>query len=385
MYARVFYSKNPVLELAIEETIIRYKNHSRSWDKKGFDFVVAAYDPNIYPYDSHVIEVFDNYFGKNRWLAFHSVASFANAKTVESGFVALFLKFTSKGKVHVRTFNGLNSNYTSLVKETANYLTKHREDLNVAITTFSGGLPGFFIESLQNRLDFFPNLIGGVASGIETQRRIIDFIYTSEGIVEDGFAIISFTNVKHAFGVAFGHSLVGPIYQITDAKRNYIKEIEGRPAVELLKVLFKGLEDKLPELFWYTPIVILDETTEDIALLRSYQKEEGGYLYFYGPIKKGWRFRFAFAHKDRLLEADLKEALNIRRKLNNVELAFNFSCLHRQYLLENKYREEAKIYSSILNAPLFGFFTLGEIGPDKRGHKLRYYNETSLVVGLKEV
>ena len=67
-------------------------------------------------------------------------------------------------------------------------------------------------------------------------------------------------------------------------------------------------------------------------------------------------------------------------------ISFNsFSCIAREYILANKQKEEVKIYYKIFKAPLFGFFTYGEIGPDKMHKKLKLYNETSLILAIKEL
>jgi hypothetical protein len=89
--------------------------------------------------------------------------------------------------------------------------------------------------------------------------------------------------------------------------------------------------------------------------------------------------------KENLLRADIEEALKVQKALNNIELGFNFSCVGRQYIMEDLHREEAKNYASIFNAPLFGFFTFGEIGPDRYHKRLKYYNQTSVVVGVREL
>jgi hypothetical protein len=85
-----------------------------------------------------------------------------------------------------------------------------------------------------------------------------------------------------------------------------------------------------------------------------------------------------------LLEADVKSAERVLDLMPEVDLAFNFSCIARQYTLDTRQHEEALVYSTHLNAPLFGFFTFGEIGPDKKHTGLKFYNETSLLTGIKE-
>jgi hypothetical protein len=74
----------------------------------------------------------------------------------------------------------------------------------------------------------------------------------------------------------------------------------------------------------------------------------------------------------------------IKSIINYPEFAINFSCIARQYVLEDKQNQESEIYTSVLNCPLFGFFTFGEIGPDKYYKKLNLYNETSLLLAVKE-
>ncbi len=379
MLARVLYSSIPVFRLAVEEILEKLKGFS-------FDFAVVAFDPNRYVIDESVVLTLDDLVGKERWLAFHSVASFANHETVEGGVVALFMKFQRKGKLKLRSFKRLSERYGEIKNDLRRYLHLHRKDLNIIISTLSRGLPGFLVEELSFE-GKVPTLVGGVASGIPEKG--IDYIYTSEGIIDDGFAVISFKNVAFSYGIAFGYEFLGPIYRITDADKNAVLEVDNEP-IELLKSkLLKGLEEDAPEILWYIPWVILDETTESINVLRTPKDfvNQGGKvaLEFYGPIREGWRFRFAFADKHRLLETDTKEAIVVKKRMPpGVDLVFNFSCVVRQFLLEDLYKKEAETYASVFNAPLFGFFTWGEIGPNRKGTELKYYNQTSLIVALRE-
>jgi len=72
------------------------------------------------------------------------------------------------------------------------------------------------------------------------------------------------------------------------------------------------------------------------------------------------------------------------KHLKKPDIIFNFSCIARQYVLADKQKSELEVYLNRFDAPLFGFFTFGEIGPDKAYKKLKLYNETSLIVGIKE-
>ena len=389
MLARVYYSKVPVLRFAVED-VLEQLIEDRFYRYKDFDLAIVSLSPKVYPIDGRTVETFDEYFGRDKWIAFHSITSFANEKTVEDALVVLFIKFTSGGHYHIYTAKRLTQNYENLLKETAEYLNQYakKNTLNLIFATFSQGRSGFFIEDLGRYLRNTVNVIGGVASGIELPSLgTITYIYTSDGIVKDGFAILTLENVEYSFGLAFGYRILGPVYTITRAETNRVLEIDHESVEGVLKKLSKGISERDIKVFWYSPIVILDEKEGWVSILRSFKHipPDKSYIEFYGPIKEGWKFRFSFGLKEELLKADTEEAIKVQKALGDVELGFNFSCVARQFVLEDLHEEEAKRYSSIFNAPLFGFFTLGEIGPDRTMKKLKYYNQTSVVVGVREL
>jgi len=61
---------------------------------------------------------------------------------------------------------------------------------------------------------------------------------------------------------------------------------------------------------------------------------------------------------------------------------FDFSCIARQYILKEKANDELEIFIEQINAPLFGFFTFGEIKNIKKNVVL--FNQTSLIAGVRE-
>ncbi len=369
---------------------MRYFKNDPFFPYDDFDIALIALSPGVYPSDERVLETFNEYFGKNRWLAFHSLTSFANNLTLDGALVALFIKFERKGSFEIFSANGLRCHYKSLLDKTARYLRRNRtKALNILFSTFSDGLIGFFIEDLSEKIDWDGNIIGGVASGLSrADGKTITHIYTSEGIIDDGFAILSLKEVAFSFGIAFGYTIMGPVYTITRAKRNRIYEINNEPVKPLIEKLTNGLENIDERNLWYIPIVVLDGKDEGlVSILRSFKSfaPDRSYIEFWGPIREGWKFRFSFALKEKLLEADIEEALKIQRTLKKVELGLNFSCVARQYIMEDLHTAEAERYAAIFNAPLFGAFTFGEIGPDKNFRRLKYYNQTSVVVGIREL
>ena len=149
--------------------------------------------------------------------------------------------------------------------------------------------------------------------------------------------------------------------------------------------LLRNMKSRKIQNLWYSPIVILDDNDGMVDVVRTFKDfKEGEYVEFFGPVKTKENIKLSFATEDMLIESDKKEANKIKNELTHIELGFNFSCIARQYALGNKQKEETKIYAEAFNAPIFGFFTFGEIGLNKSFDTLKFYNQTSLICGLKE-
>lgn len=185
--------------------------------------------------------------------------------------------------------------------------------------------------------------------------------------------------------VSLGFKPVGVSYTVSEASENRVSAIDdNRSLVYTINKLTRNIPDFEMRHLWYCPIVLLDENDGYVSVVRTFKEMHKDSVEFFGPIKVGSRFKLSYAEPSNLLEADVKSAEKILHSMPQCDLAFNFSCIARQYALEERQHEEAMVYSTLLNAPLFGFFTFGEIGPDKKQTGLKFYNETSLLAGIKE-
>ena len=130
---------------------------------------------------------------------------------------------------------------------------------------------------------------------------------------------------------------------------------------------------------WYSPIVILNKEKKVVRTFKSIK--DGEYVEFFGPVPQKAEVKLSFAVDSMLLEEDKKVANLVKQKLTNIELAFNFSCIAREFILGDFREKESEEYTNILNSSLFGFFTFGEVaGSDT----LDFHNQTSVLVGIKE-
>jgi len=178
---------------------------------------------------------------------------------------------------------------------------------------------------------------------------------------------------------------IGPIYDVNLSKDDRIYVSEYMDASLIAKRLLNGMGDENIQNLWFSPIVILDDKDGEVDVVRTFKGfKEGEYVEFFGPVPNNSKIKLSFATEDMLIENDKVEANKIKNDMNEIELGFNFSCIARQFALGKRKEEETKIYSEIFNAPIFGFFTFGEIGMDKNFDIFKFYNQTSLICGLKE-
>lgn len=377
MIVNIFYSEKDALIFALEDL---QKQLNKEFDD--FDFLIFSFHPK---YNYNDINYFVNkIFKTDKWIGFHSIDSFSDDKII-MGIVVLAIKFENDAKID--TFSIENIDEKEALGKTADFLNKNKEKLNLIIGNLCDDKIGFFIEDLSRKLTYSPinNIVGGIASGFKENNEVLTYIFTPQKIIKNGLIILSLSRVDFEIGIALGFKPYGVTYEIKKAEDCKIYTVDDDKSFSyIVQNLLKGINNFKIEYLWYCPINILDDKEGYVATLRTPKALIKDYVEFFGPVKKGQKFKFSFAENDELLEESKKIAVNIKNKISHPDLLLNFSCVARQYVLEDKKEEENKIYINILNNHLFGFFTFGEIGPDKFYKSLKFYNETSLLVAIKE-
>lgn len=377
MKSRVYYSKHLDIELAYDEISNRAKKEFDS-----YDFVIIAVSP-IYEMDK-LLEITEERF-KSKYVMFHAVDAFCNEDIIE-GIVALFIKFEREGDIELFYQDNVSTNTQKALDETISYLQKHntKDSFHIMITGECNKTIASFISQIgQSNLDLH-NIQGGVSSGIEENEQIIAYQFCDNKIIKDGFIIVTFKNIVSYNSISMGFTPVGINYTITKSDIDSIYTLDYSPISEIVKRLVDGIEDFEFEYLYYTPLVILDESDEELLTLRTFRRMEDEYVKVWGNVKNGQKVRLAYGESETLLDADKESANRVWESLPNPELILNFSCIARRYVLEESFERENSIYIERFNAPLFGFFTFGEIGNSSNKHSLQFFNETSLLSVLKE-
>jgi len=384
--ARIYSSENEVFRFALEDI---YNQAEKDVHFKGFDFIILSVSP-VYPVEDMNFQVKKIYgIDGDKFLAFHSINNIFN-REILSGVTACFIKFEREGKINTFPANGVSEfESNGLVKKTADFLKDRKDNLNVIFAGLSNGKFAFFLDRLNEELEGnCRNIFGGVSSGYESRGDVLTYQFHSDKVIDDGFVILSFENVDYSSGIALGFEPVGPIYEVTESDGLRVYSIDGSSAVYLVERLLEGIEPKNIKFLWYTPVVILDDDEGYVSVLRTFKtfaKEyEDRFIEFYAPVYEKQHFRLSFATSEMLVSSVKREALKVKSRVKVPDLVFDFSCVARQHILGEKGKQELKVCSEILDAPIFGFSTYGEIGPDKMFRKLKLYNETTILVAVKE-
>jgi len=348
-------------------------------DFKKIDFLLIALNPKYESIDKDIKAIFPNI----KYAAFHAIDAFKNDEITVNITVSVF-EFEKNTDISLYYIDNINLDN---IKETIDYLNKNKTYFHIMITGFNEKITEY-LNIISDNLNYSPinNIIGGISSGIEIDNELRTWQFTNNKIIKNGLIIISFKNVKTQIGISLGFKPYGITYKVTKANNSKIYEVDyGIKFSAIAKKLLKGIKNIDEKYLWYIPLNILDEKDGYVATLRTIKKIKDDYVELFGDIQNGQKFKLSFATEDDLLEEDKKITIKVKKQIKEADAIFNFSCIARQYILSSKQKEEVKIYYKTFKAPLFGFFTFGEIGPDKMHKKLKLYNETSILLAMKEI
>ena len=324
-------------------------------------------------------------FKTDNFLAFNAIDSFANDVIVNKGISLCAIEFEKKGKINTFYIEDIDESHS--LERTAEYLNNNKDKFHIFIAGFCNGNISVFTQKVAKKLNYTPidNIIGGISSAELGKETLKTYQYIDNKIIKNGFVILSFENVDFAAGVSFGFNAYGIRYKVSKAVGNKLYSVdEGKSASYMAMKLLDNIKTDDTKYLWYAPFAVLSEERGYVKHYRTISDVKDEYIELFGPVEEGEFFKLSFALNEDLIEEDKRVARKLKHQLSSPEIAFNFSCIARQYVLEENQDKESKNYRDIFNSNLFGFFTFGEIGIDKKHKDLTFHNETSLVAVLKE-
>jgi len=378
MVSKIYSASEPTLSLCVKKL---YKNFSKDFINTDFLFFAIHPDFEI----ELVNETIKKIFNTEKFLAFHAVDSFQNSNIIGKGITLCSIKFEKQGKI--KSFYVEDIEAKESLQKSAEYLNANHDDFHIFVGGLCGGKISYFIDELSSKLTYktLDNIIGGVSSGDLTSDEVLTYQFIADKIIKNGFVIVSFENVEYSTGVSFGFQPYGITYEITKAEGTKLYSVDdGKSASYMATKMLENVGVSDVRYLWYLPFSMLNKERGYVNSLRTVAKIRNEYVELFAPVKNGDFFKLSFATDEDLLQEDARIARKTIQKLPNPEIAFNFSCIARQYVLEENQDKELKNYIDIFGTHLFGFFTFGEIGFDKAYKNLTFYNETSLITIMRE-
>jgi len=232
-----------------------------------------------------------------------------------------------------------------------------------------------------------PSSTGQVVGGLASQREPISSlgarVFLDREIYEYACLVIALPGVDMEVEIVRGWDPASPIYTVTAAEGNALREIDGEPAADWFRRFFtvEGELAPLPESAYRFPLVLDGPGAERRGIYRSMKTfdDPPGTVTFWGELKVGDHIRLCMGN-DRSL---LRTAARLPQSAP-AEAAFLYSCVGREAVLgELASREVGTIHEALGGASLAGFFTFGEIGPSG-GIGPAFYNHTAVLALLRE-
>ncbi len=223
------------------------------------------------------------------------------------------------------------------------------------------------VSALRKVLGDNVDLFGGAAGD---QRKYVSTLqFHGRDVVSDSVPILLLSGpLVYSFGVASGWKPIGNPGIITRAQGNVVYEIDGAPAVEFYRRLLGEQFQLTSEL----PLIILNDEGEPEYLRpsRGDIDDDTGAITFLSDVPEGVKVQVSVTDRAAILDG-CKEAVGKALQGfpdgHDPEAAVIVSCSARKLLLGTKAPEEYRIVIERVGhqLPFCGFYSYGEIGPQK--------------------
>src|SRR5215210_1629847 len=302
---------------------------------------------------------------------------------------------------------GLSADSRAVGKRVAQDLLPHLSADTLGLFVFPDGISVIvnrfftanfdnFLAELEENLSserFLPLWGGGAGNTFNLEEPT--YQYRDDEVISDGvsYALLS-GKAQASWAISHGLMPIGGERIVTRSQGNVIYEIDGKPAIEVLKeYLPEGAlsEDR----DWMRYAVSLALTTK----APSYMKDEeyvvrgvpavrmaDGSIIVQTEVPEGTSVWFSSRDKEKIATRFERMAQQINEQLGGAQpkLVFQFECLTRGKFL---FREQEKLQllkrfrqSVGPDVPWAGFYTIGEIGPVEEHNDRHLY--TSVVLAL---
>jgi hypothetical protein len=294
---------------------------------------------------------------------------------------------------------GLGADSRAVGQRVAQDLLPHLSSDTIGLFVFPDGLIDYlddFFAGLEGNLPrerFLPLWGGGAGNNLNLEEPT--YQYCDDEVVSDGVAYALLSGEAQA-SWAISHSMVpmGGERKVTRSQDNVIFEIDGKPAIEVLKEYLPEhalIEDRdwlryaiSLALIFEAPSYMKDE--EYVVRGVPAVRKADGSITVQTEVQEGTSIWFSSRDKEKISTRFDQMAGQIKEQLGDQKpkLVFQFECLTRGKMLfrEQEKQELLRRFRQSVgpDVPWAGFYTIGEIGSVEEHNDRHLY--TSVVLAL---
>jgi hypothetical protein len=294
---------------------------------------------------------------------------------------------------------GLRADSRAVGQRVAKELLPHLSTDTIGLFGFPDGLIDYldnFFAGLEGSLPrerFLPLWGGGAGNNFDLEEPT--YQYCDDEVISGGvsYALLS-GEAQASWAVSHGMVPIGGERKVTRSQGNVIYEIDGKPAIEVLKEYLpeQALADDRDWMSYAISLALCFKAP-------SYMKDEeyvvrgvpavrmaDGSITVQTEVEEGTSIWFSSRDKEKISTGFDQMAGQIREQLGDEKpkLVFQFECLTRGKLLfrEQEKQEILRQFRQSVgpDTPWAGFYTAGEIGPVEKHNDRHLY--TSVVLAL---
>ncbi len=351
--------------------------------------VVLVFGDRILLDDDKLIKDIQSKFPSSRIITCSTAGEIKQNHFQESGAVCVSIQFEKTNVDFVTKNIDAYKNSTDLGKALAASL--RQDDLKYILVISDGNLINGddLISGIQEVIDPSVLISGGLAGDADRFKKTL--VGLDNNIKEGNVVLMGLygNHITVGTGTQGGWDVYGPERTITKSEKNILYEIDGENALDLYKKYLGKYAEGLPSSALLFPISVRkkEEKTFLVRTILSID-EKNKQMVFAGNIPEGAEVRFMRSNFDRLINAASDAGTQAVSLMKNkpVDLAILVSCVGRKIVLGDRVEEEieAVAESMLPNTTITGFFSYGEIAPNKDENNTKLHNQTMTVTTFAE-
>jgi hypothetical protein len=246
------------------------------------------------------------------------------------------------------------------------------------------------LTGIKSEIGTIIQLSGGIAGDGDRFQKT--YVGLNEDYKEGNVVLMGLygNNIHVGTGKKAGWDVFGPEKTITKSEENFLHEIDGENALDMYKTYLGKYASELPASALLFPISIKTKD-HDFYIVRTILSidNEKKVMKFAGNVPEGSTIRFMKSNFDRLVlaasEAGIAACENMGNKITP-EFAIIVSCVGRKLVLANRIEEEVEAAVECFpnTTNVIGFFSYGEISPQKEDHISYLHNQTITITTFSE-